>query len=137
MIMGPDSRLLIVHPTGASHLSWSLPKGLREETETPEEAAAREVREETGLLIDSSKLIDLGRSAYTPQKDYHLFLYRSPVEIIVRSLLCESTFTNRLGELIAEVDRYQLVTLDEAIGLLNKKQSEIVQSVSRSDLSRA
>ncbi len=34
--------------TRAGRLVWGLPKGLVEESESPEEAAAREVREETG-----------------------------------------------------------------------------------------
>ncbi len=38
--------------TRAGDLAWGLPKGLVEEGETPESAAVREVREETGLVAE-------------------------------------------------------------------------------------
>jgi 8-oxo-dGTP pyrophosphatase MutT (NUDIX family) len=40
--------LLIVHRSMSGHPRWTLPKGGIEEGETPEVAALREVREETG-----------------------------------------------------------------------------------------
>jgi 8-oxo-dGTP pyrophosphatase MutT (NUDIX family) len=40
--------LLIVHRSMSGHPRWTLPKGGLEDGETPEEAALREVREETG-----------------------------------------------------------------------------------------
>jgi len=41
---------LIARPDRRGRLVWSLPKGHVEAGETPEEAALREVREETGIL---------------------------------------------------------------------------------------
>lgn len=40
--------LLIARRNAAGRIQWTLPKGRVEEGETPEEAALREVREETG-----------------------------------------------------------------------------------------
>lgn len=40
--------LLIVHRSATGHPRWTLPKGGIEPGETPEQAALREVREETG-----------------------------------------------------------------------------------------
>jgi mutator protein MutT len=38
---------------------WSIPGGIAELGETPEQTVIREVREETGLLVDAPELIDV------------------------------------------------------------------------------
>jgi 8-oxo-dGTP diphosphatase len=57
-----DGRVLLVHR--ARYDDWSLPKGKLEPGETWEDAAVREVREETGLRCDLGAF--LGSSRYTP-----------------------------------------------------------------------
>ena len=126
MFLTPSKKVLIVHPNGAPWNCWSFPKGLCEPNELPADAAARELSEETSLRISSADLIDLGRSSYVPEKDYHLFLYRALAEPPVTKLVCESLFVNRAGELITEVDNFKLVTFEEALKLINKKQAEIL-----------
>lgn len=55
---------------------WGVPAGKLEKGETPEEAARRELFEETGIFIESSGLQSLGR-LYIRKADfdyvYHLF----------------------------------------------------------------
>jgi ADP-ribose pyrophosphatase YjhB (NUDIX family) len=62
---------------------WALPKGAKEEGETPEEAAVREVREETGMHADVVDKIDSITYwfAWAPdrvryKKTVHFFLMR-------------------------------------------------------------
>ena len=56
----PDGRLMLIqlfrYP--AERFSWEFPAGLREEGESPETTAAREMVEETG--ITPAKVVDLG-----------------------------------------------------------------------------
>ena len=47
---------------------FQLPKGLLDKDESPEQAAVREVREETGLVAES--IGHLGRISYTYSADY-------------------------------------------------------------------
>lgn len=65
--------------TRAGKLVWGLPKGLVEEGETPEEAAEREVREETGF--EGAVRAPLGEVSYwyvwdgtRVRKTVHFFL---------------------------------------------------------------
>jgi 8-oxo-dGTP pyrophosphatase MutT (NUDIX family) len=58
----PTVGLLIAHRLRSGALVWSLPKGHIEQGETPEQAAVREVREETG--ITARVLAPLGVTDY-------------------------------------------------------------------------
>ena len=55
-----DGRLLVVHRP--RHDDWSLPKGKLEDGESWEEAAVREVEEETGLVCEPAG--EAGRTHY-------------------------------------------------------------------------
>jgi 8-oxo-dGTP pyrophosphatase MutT (NUDIX family) len=55
VITDAEGRVLLVHHTYGK-LNWELPGGLREADETPAENAARELREETGLIAGSLTL---------------------------------------------------------------------------------
>ena len=57
-----DGRVLLVHRD--RYDDWSLPKGKLEPGETWEEAALREVREETGLVCELGHY--LGATRYAP-----------------------------------------------------------------------
>ena len=54
--------VLAARRTRRGDLAWGLPKGLVEPDETPEQAAVREVREETGLEADVE--VSLGEIRY-------------------------------------------------------------------------
>jgi 8-oxo-dGTP pyrophosphatase MutT (NUDIX family) len=75
----PDAALaLVAHRSARGSLQWTLPKGAREEGETLEETALREVREETGLkaeLIGPLDTIDYW-FVWAPERTrYHKFVH--------------------------------------------------------------
>jgi len=57
--------VLIIHRQNPAE--WRLPKGKLEPGETPEEAAVREVHEETGIQADVEKLLGATRYRYQEQ----------------------------------------------------------------------
>lgn len=74
--------VLAARRTRRGDLAWGLPKGLVEPDETPEQAAVREVREETGLEAEVE--VSLGEIRYfyvwegiRVRKAVHFFLMRA------------------------------------------------------------
>jgi 8-oxo-dGTP pyrophosphatase MutT (NUDIX family) len=74
--------VLAARRTRRGDLAWGLPKGLVEPDETPEQAAVREVREETGL--EAVVEVSLGEIRYfyvwegvRVRKAVHFFLMRA------------------------------------------------------------
>jgi 8-oxo-dGTP diphosphatase len=58
VVLDADGRVLLVHHT-YGHLNWELPGGLGEADESPAESAARELREETGLIAAELTLVGI------------------------------------------------------------------------------
>lgn len=108
-----DGRVLLVHRD--RYDDWSLPKGKLEEGESWEEAALREVWEETGLRCELGRF--LGASHYTP----------GGVEKEVRWWLM--TAAGEAGP-SNEVDAVRWASIDEAAELLSYDgEREIVSSL--------
>src|SRR5207245_5292990 len=71
LLLNPQRELLLCHATGSAY--WDIPKGLGEPGEAPRDTAVRETFEETCLRVEPERLLELGRFAYRPAKDLHLF----------------------------------------------------------------
>jgi len=104
LLLDPQGELLLCHATGTAH--WDIPKGMGEAGETPRETAMRELLEETCLRVDPDRLLDLGRFAYRPDKDLHLFAGWSE-RLDLGSCVCTSRFLDRRGHLVPEVDAFE------------------------------
>jgi 8-oxo-dGTP diphosphatase len=110
--------VLVIHRP--KYDDWSLPKGKLEPGETTEEAALRELAEETGLRgqLDGPSFADV---AYTDQhgrpKVVHYFVVRDP----------EGGFRPN-----HEVDEVRWLSLEDACGLLSRPADADVVRASRS-----
>lgn len=51
ILLDPEDRLLLLHATEEHHMWWGMPGGGGKPDETYDEAAARELNEETGLDV--------------------------------------------------------------------------------------
>jgi 8-oxo-dGTP pyrophosphatase MutT (NUDIX family) len=107
VLLDPQGRVLLAHATGTDH--WDLPKGQGEPGETEAQSALREMAEETGIEIDASRLVDLGRFAYRRDKDLHLFGARAKAgELDLSHCRCVSLFPRRNdGVMIPEMDAWR------------------------------
>lgn len=113
LILNEHDQLLLAHATGQRH--WDIPKGGAEPGESPREAAVREVREETGLVLDPATLEEIGRVPYTARKDLHLFRVRLRTgSCDIRACRCESLFPHRItGAMTPEVDAFRWTDLPD------------------------
>lgn len=77
-------QVLLVHPGGPfwarkDEGAWSIPKGLTEESESPQATARREFQEETGFSVDG-KLIDLGELRQPSRKIVRAFALENDLD---------------------------------------------------------
>lgn len=107
VLLDPTGRVLLAHATGTNH--WDIPKGQGESGETEAQSALREMVEETGIALDSSRLKELGRYVYRRDKDLHLFVARAlPEELDLSHCVCTSLFPRREdGVMIPEMDAWR------------------------------
>jgi len=111
VIVTDGIKLLLCHVTGGKH--WDLPKGKVDPGETELDAAVRELREETSLVVDPSSLQSLGTFVYKKDKDLSLWLYRVDVMPDPAGLDCLSTFESGKGILKKEMDGFASVSWDK------------------------
>ena len=72
-----DGRVLLTRRLEGQHLAgmWEFPGGKLEDGESPEEALARECREECGIDLEVAEILDVTHHRY-PEKDVLLLFYR-------------------------------------------------------------
>tara|TARA_Y100000385_G_scaffold291525_1_gene370056 strand:- start:2567 stop:3040 length:474 start_codon:yes stop_codon:yes gene_type:complete len=126
-----DGKVLLVHPTNASWKKSALgiPKGGIDSGEDSLEAALRELKEETGLIIDPSKLdLDYGTAnKYNSSKkvDYQLFYYIARIDnlsdIGMTSLKVDSSQLQ-----VNEIDWAGFVDINKAYELIHAYQMIIL-----------
>ena len=102
-IFNPEGEILLVRRT--DDLSWCLPCGWAEVNETPQQSLVREVREETGLIIEVENLIRLGTRMPgdfgLPHTTYHLEF----IGKVVGGTISKSHETTNVGFYPAEAER--------------------------------
>ncbi len=135
VIVSDHHHLLLGHATRSPR--WDIPKGEADPGEDFAAAAARELREETGLLVAVNALTPLGVHAYLRGKDLALFTWTPPVLPDTRSLVCASTFTLPNGTVLPEFDRFALFSWDEALGRVGKNMARVLTEIGPEKLLRA
>jgi 8-oxo-dGTP diphosphatase len=106
--------------------AWALPKGLIERGETPELAARREAREETGLIGDIKTKIDTIKYSYTAKwEDPPTRIFK-----IVTFFLLQFTGGNPEDH-DREVERVEWFPIDDAIRHASYKQEKDVLKKAR------
>jgi putative (di)nucleoside polyphosphate hydrolase len=132
VLVTDGDRILLGHASRSPR--WDIPKGGAEPGENFAEAAARELREETGLAVPASQLVELGVHAYLRGKDLALFAW-APAELPdPESLSCSSYFTLPNGTRLPEFDRFGLFHWDDALSRVGKNLARVLTSIPRNNL---
>ena len=135
VIVTDGQRLLLGHATRSPR--WDIPKGVAETGENLANAATRELREETGLVVPPVELIPLGVYAYLRSKDLALFGWTPQPLPDPGGLICSSHFALPNGTLLPEFDRFGLFPWDEALTRVGKNLARILSSIPREGLCSA
>lgn len=112
VIVYDGNRFIIGHATGGRH--WDIPKGKIEPNEVAIAGAVRELEEETGLQAPFKELVHLGIFKYKRDKDLSLYLWRVKNLSELKDLVCKSTFINRHGSTLPELDKFMYVTFEQS-----------------------
>jgi len=127
VLVTDGERLLLGHATRSPR--WDIPKGIAEPCECFAAAAARELDEETGLVVPIHALNDLGVHSYLQGKDLALFAWTPPVMPRPETLSCRSTFLLPSGASVPEFDRFGVFAWDEAIAKVGRSMARVLAEV--------
>jgi 8-oxo-dGTP pyrophosphatase MutT (NUDIX family) len=134
VIVTDRDRILLGHATRSPR--WDIPKGVAEPGENFMEAAARELREETGLAVPTSEFVELGVHPYLRGKDLALFAWLPPALPDPEGLTCSTRFALPNGTQLPEFDRFGLFEWDEAMSRVGKNLARVLASIPRNTLIR-
>lgn len=135
VIVGDGERILLGHATRSPR--WDIPKGEAEPGEDFAAAAARELREETGIAVAPGDLAALGVHDYLRGKDLALFAWTPSVMPDPNRLVCSSTFALPNGSALPEFDRFGLFAWEEALARVGKNMARILAGIGRDMPKRA
>lgn len=129
LILNERHQLLLAHATGQKH--WDIPKGGADDGESPREAALREVREETGIVLDPDALEDLGHMPYNAQKHLHLFrVVLRTRDCDIRACRCTSFFPHHVSGLMTpEVDQFRWVDIKDIPDFAAKSMTAVLRKL--------
>ena len=117
LVLDRERELLLGHASGSAR--WDIPKGLSEPGESARETARRETAEESGLVLASESLLDLGRHPYLRGKDLHLFAVLIE-RVDPARCTCSTHFLDRRNRLRPEVDAHAWVPFEAVVSHCGK-----------------
>jgi predicted NUDIX family NTP pyrophosphohydrolase len=129
-----ELRVLLVHPGGPLFTKrdagwWSIPKGEYHDDEDAITAAVRELQEETGAVVETAGLVELGSVRQKSGKVVTAWAVEADFDVTTLvSNLFELEWPPRSGVLreYPEVDRGEWFGAEEARGKINSAQAAFV-----------
>jgi len=127
VIVTNGAHILLGH--AARSRFWDIPKGVAEGAEEPLLAAVRELREETGLVVDPMTLQPLGRHEYLRDKDLELFGWRTDTMPDAARLQCSTFIQLPDGARLPELDRFRIVPVAEGLQMVGHNLSRVLSAI--------
>ena len=136
---GGTVEVLLGHPGGPYYRNrddgiWSIPKGLLDDDESAQDAAAREFAEETGLsaelIPDPASWVDLGEVRYKSGKRLCAWAFEGECD---PDLLVSNTFEiewpprSARRQSFPEIDRFVLLDVVAAAGKIHPAQAPLLE----------
>ena len=108
-----NGRVLLTRRAEGQHLAgmWEFPGGKLEDGESPEEALARECREECGIDLEVAEILDVTHHRY-PEKDVLLLFYRCELRA---GEVCHLQVADHAWVAPDDLDDYPLPPADERV----------------------
>lgn len=120
-LIDKNKNILICRVTNSKN-HWSIPKGLCDKNEKLLDAALRELKEETSILLSNQNISFVGSFKYSKSnKILTAFCCNIDYSIDANQLRCES-MVNENGRIFPEVDKYEWVSIEEAKKLIHETQ---------------
>lgn len=126
-----DGQYLLCHTTNGGAKAWSIPKGMKESSESEQDTAYRECKEETGIDLKALglSLKEMPEYQYNiKDKTTKVFLCEDDNELTANiKLSCSSMVSDRKDPKIVfpEVDRFAWVSKEQAKTMVFKSQEHI------------
>lgn len=128
VIVTDGRRLVLGHASRSPR--WDIPKGGAEPGEAFAAAAARELREETGLVAPQAALVPIGVFPYLRNKDLALFAWCVATLPDPKQLVCSECFALADGTRVPEFDRFGLFTREETLARVGKNLARLLAEIS-------
>ena len=127
VVVTDGNNILLCHVTGTKN--WDLPKGKVDPGESTLDAAVRELKEETSLIVDPTLLIELGTFKYKKQKDLSLWLCKVDSMPDTATLNCVSTFVTASNIVKTEMDGFASVPFNEVSNMVVSDMNTVLEQV--------
>jgi 8-oxo-dGTP pyrophosphatase MutT (NUDIX family) len=117
-------KFLVCHPTRTRWDNWSIPKGVMETGEGIYDVCQRELNEETGIDLSKVNILKQhqlpSRKYKKQQKKLESFLVITDTDFTGHKFTCNLV----IGKNFPENDKWNWVTLEEAVPIIHETQAE-------------
>lgn len=107
---------------------WDIPKGKMEPDETYAQTAVRELREETGLIVEYNNISYLGKFDYRDNKQLALFYHQVDIMYNVDLMSCTHMVTKN-DKTFPEMDKFAAVTKEKMLEKVSPALSKLLKEV--------
>lgn len=127
VIITDGVHLVLGHVTNGQF--FDIPKGRQDKGENYLQTAVRELREETGLVVDPTALVPLRVYEYKPKKSLMLYVWYVSTMPDAQTLVCKSMFENCKKQKEPELDAFVVATYEHAFTLVNPDLARVLKIV--------